>query len=555
MRTEPNRQEQEKLHNKKNRRILLWVLVLALLILLSSCGLMYHLGKRAQEQAEPNRQTIRVEEEQETETALSIYGIVSYTDGRPCAGHTMELHSNPRTTRTGSDGSFFFYDVERGDHTLTVLDADGREKASLNFNISEHEDKTLQYVNVSAENQRICFEVPVNTLLLDVDVELDETVHTLTIGSVTAGLTEGRVLTASGSVQAKDGEAVVFASGHYMLQDGTIVLANGGILFTEPSYLSPDAAGDTLPNGVTINENGVIQLPDETLIDRKQQQITLPNGIILNPDLTAKLPDDSMLNIPDYGDNAYLVREKDSGMVGSNGAGSKNIGIIREDSKQEHGTEHSQASDGPAENQNEDTENLTESSRPDTEDAATGFEIGSDSSSDGGNSSGDDSTSETTAPSEKTGTVEIGDRKTGKLWKQMATIDLFASQDGSQIYETLYPGIEGRYDFYIRNTMKEITYMTVTMEEEVNSENGGTLPLEYQILNGDGTVISGDWKDAAALKAFPVTLQPKENVNYSIRWRWPYETTAGQTADAYDTRLATSKDLTHRLRLVIHIEQ
>ena len=463
MRTEPNRQEQEKLHNKKNRRILLWVLDLALLILLSSCGLMYHLGKRAQEQAEPNCQTIRVEEEQETETVLSIYGIVSYTDGTPCAGHTIELHSTLQTTQTGADGSFFFYNVERGDHTLAVLDADGREKASLNFNISEHEDKTLQYVNVSAENQRIRFEIPVNTLLLNVDVELDETVHTLTIGGVTAGLTEGRVLTASGSVQAKDGEAVVFASGHYMLQDGTIVLANGGILFAEPSYLPPDAAGDTLPKGVTINENGVIQLPDETLIDRKQQQITLPNGIILNPDFTAKLPDDSMLNIPDYGDNAYLVREKDSRMVGNNGAGSKNIGIMREDSKQEHGTEYSQASDGPAENRDEDTEKLTESSRADTEDVATDFETGSDSSSDSGNSSGDNSTSETTAPSEESGTVEIGDRKTGKLWKQMAAIDLFASPDGSQIYEKLYPGIEGRYDFYIRNTMKEITYMTVSI--------------------------------------------------------------------------------------------
>lgn len=228
---------------------------------------------------------------------------------------------------------------------------------------------------------------------------------------------------------------------------------------------------------------------------------------------------------------------------------------MREDSKQEHGTEYSQASDGPAENQDEDTEKMTESSRADTEDVATDFETGSDSSSDSGNSSGDNSTSETTAPSEETGTVEIGDRKTGKLWKQMATIDLFASPDGSQIYEKLYPGIEGRYDFYIRNTMKEITYMTVTMEEETNSENGGTLPLEYQILNGEGTVISGDWKDATALKAFPVTLRPKENVNYSIRWRWPYETAAGQTADAYDTRLATSKDLIHRLRLVIHIEQ
>lgn len=89
---------------------------------------------------------------------------------------------------------------------------------------------------------------------------------------------------------------------------------------------------------------------------------------------------------------------------------------MREDSKQEHGTEYSQASDGPAENQDEDTEKMTESSRADTEDVATDFETGSDSSSDSGNSSGDNSTFETTASSEETGTVEIGDRKTGKLW-------------------------------------------------------------------------------------------------------------------------------------------
>ena len=155
--------------------------------------------------------------------------------------------------------------------------------------------------------------------------------------------------------------------------------------------------------------------------------------------------------------------------------------------------------------------------------------------------------------------MEIGDVKTGKLWKQTATIDLFTDLGGNQVYETLYPGIEGRYDFYIRNTMKSITYMTVTVEEEANSKNGGTLPLEYKILDETGKEISGDWKDAAQLKAFSVTLQPNQNVNYSIRWRWPYERndSAGnsQSADDYDTNLAVSADRNHKLKLVIHVEQ
>ena len=107
--------------------------------------------------------------------------------------------------------------------------------------------------------------------------------------------------------------------------------------------------------------------------------------------------------------------------------------------------------------------------------------------------------------------------------------------------------------------MKTVTYMTVTVEEENDSRNGGTLPLEYKILDENGKEISGNWKDATQLKAFSVTLQPDQNVNYSIRWRWPYERTdsAGnsQAADAYDTNLAISAERSHKLRLVIHIEQ
>ena len=97
---------------------------------------MYHLGMRAKDQAEPNKQTIKVEPEAETKTVLSIYGVVRYTDGTPCINHTVEMHSTPKTTQTGQDGSFFFYDVEYGDHQLSVLDRDGREKASVSLNIS-----------------------------------------------------------------------------------------------------------------------------------------------------------------------------------------------------------------------------------------------------------------------------------------------------------------------------------------------------------------------------------------------------------------------------------
>lgn len=601
-------------HKNRSRRIVLWLSILLVLILLSSCGLMYHLGKRAKDQAEPNKQTIRVQPEDEAQTVLSIYGVVRYADGTPCSNHTLELHSSPKTAQTGEDGSFFFYEVEQGDHRLTVLDADGNEKASMNFRISEHADKTLQYVKVTDRGQQFHFEIPVNTMLLDVNLDLDEQGQTLSLNTerVTAALTEGRVLTSQASVQVRDGEAAVFASGHYMLQDGTIYLANGGILFQDQGYLPPDAEPGELPDGVTVDSDGILHLEDQTRIDRSTGQITLPNGIVLHPDQTVRMPDDSILEIPEYGDNAYLIRENGSDLIGNGSAGSRNVGIVSGDAEsgnaqnresgieQEHfenqmetGTEARNTGNGnKAGNTNgmgdpNRTENTGSSeSTSETENAnnaggtgapenpngtgstgGSGTSGGSSGSGSSGGSSGNGNSgdsdnsgnSETTAPAEEPGSVEIGDRKTGKLWKQMAIIDLFTDLSGKQTYEILYPGIEGQYDFYIRNTMKTVTYMTVMVEEEANSSNGGALPLEYKILNEKGDVISGDWKNAAQLKEFSVTLKPEENVNYSIRWRWPYEkadsTGSVQASDDYDTKLGTSADLSHKLKLVIHVEQ
>lgn len=590
MKPEYNRHQfQHSKSQRTRRRIMLLALILLLLIFIFSCSLMYHLGKRAKDQAEPNQQTIKVEPEAETETALSVYGVVRYTNGMPCSNHIVELHSTPKTAQTGEDGSFFFYDVEQGDHTLYVKDASGQEKASMSLNISEHQDKGIQHVKVSELDQQIRFEIPVNTILLDMDLEVDEQNQTVLLDAdgVSAALTEGRVLTPSGSVQVKENEAVAFASGHYMLPDGTIVLNNGGILLPQQTYLPPNAAGEDLPDGIQMDADGILHLTDGTQIDRSSLQITFSNGMVIQPGFTVKMPDGSILDIPDFEDNAYLIREKNSGLIGTGTAGSRNVGIVNE--MQEHGNAgqeaNQQTGSGADEEQNasgrngsaEDTNNQ-ENSTASTQTANASETAGENSAAGNTNANGNTGNSGTaggsggsgdsgnsgsgtnpTRPAEEPETVEIGDVKTGKLWKQMASIDLFSDLKGEQAYEKLYPGIEGQYNFYIRNTMKEATYMTVAMEEEADGTNGGSIPLEYKILDGSGSVISGDWKSAAELKEFPVTLQPKQNVNYSIRWRWPYEGTdstgTGQAADAYDTKLGTSANLNHKLKLVIHIEQ
>lgn len=100
------------------------------------------------------------------------------------------------------------------------------------------------------------------------------------------------------------------ASGHYMLPDGTIVLSNGGILLPQQTYLSPNAAGEDLPDGIQMDADGILHLTDGTQIDRSSLQITFPNGMVIQPGFTVKMPDGSILDIPDFGDNAYLIREK-----------------------------------------------------------------------------------------------------------------------------------------------------------------------------------------------------------------------------------------------------
>ena len=590
MKKQEKQDQQNEFYKDDRHHLFLWVIVLLLLLCLSSCGLMYHLGKRAKERAEPNRQTIQVEPEVETRTTLSIYGVARYTDGTPCSNHTVRLHSTPKTTVTGADGSFFFYDVEHGVHTLSVLDQKGNEKATMNLQISEHNDKSLQYVKISQRDQHVHFEIPVNTILLNLNLEMDEQNHELNLAAdgVTAALSEGRVLTSSGSVQAKENEAVVFAAGHVMLSDGTVFLADGEILFPDQRYLPKNAGSVLLPAGVT-GENGFVRLADGTGIDQNDHRVTLPNGIVIHPNHTVEFPDGSILEIPDYGGNAYLVRKRDSGLIGNGMAGSRNVGVVSEEGQKKTDKRNIQEAAMDFERaENPDTSGITggsgssggsgNSSGSESSDGTESSSVpessgnpesssvpvsssGSGGSGGSGSSSGSESSdnSGSAKPTEAPGPVEIGDVKTGKLWKQMATIDLFTDLDGKQVYEVLFPGIEGRYDFYICNTMKTVTYMTVTVEEENDSRNGGTLPLEYKILDENGKEISGNWKDATQLKAFSVTLQPDQNVNYSIRWRWPYERTdsAGnsQDADAYDTNLAISAERSHKLRLVIHIEQ
>lgn len=56
----------------------------------------------------------------EQQTSYAVRGEVSDSNGDPVEGATVHLHSTPRTTTTGSNGSYTFRNVTPGDHTLYV---------------------------------------------------------------------------------------------------------------------------------------------------------------------------------------------------------------------------------------------------------------------------------------------------------------------------------------------------------------------------------------------------------------------------------------------------
>lgn len=66
---------------------------------------------------------------------IDLRGRVIYTDKTPYMDGLVEFRSTPRYTRTDDGGYFFFLDVEEGEHTISVLDEEGRVLATCRINI------------------------------------------------------------------------------------------------------------------------------------------------------------------------------------------------------------------------------------------------------------------------------------------------------------------------------------------------------------------------------------------------------------------------------------
>lgn len=124
-------------------------------------GKLYHFFSAQEEVAVP------------VEQRIDLKGRVLYTDGTPFVHGLIEFRSDPRYTRTDSQGYFLFVDVDEGSHTISVLDEAGNVLASCKVEIERAagiENAEL----VRLPDGTYVFQVAVHVQVLEIVIHLQK---------------------------------------------------------------------------------------------------------------------------------------------------------------------------------------------------------------------------------------------------------------------------------------------------------------------------------------------------------------------------------------------
>ena len=580
----------------RRRKFLFIILLLVVLVVITDVIFLALLGKRAAMNTGEIVDTIVLDPEQDEELPLSVCGRLVDTKGNAIPDYEVRLHSDPMSDVTGSGGDFFFSPVEYGDHTLTIVNADGEEQVLAELTVRE--DATLktgdQMFSVD-EDGRWVFAIPEYTLVLEVDLELDVETNTLRVipESVSALRANSCMDTYYGSAEADAENALLSPHGSVLLPDGTIHLHDGSVILFNGMQIDTDGAvsyrglaknesdlpdgyriaGDVLylpdgtvlnlksgktilTDGTSIDDQGQVTMPDGTVIDNKNATVTLPDGTVISSGDTVTTPGGYVITIPKKGHGYIVDNKKDS----SNPSRPISGGSINHEKKPgENGTQDVK------DNDTEDTDISTGNGGHSTGSAgSTGNQNGGSSGTDRkpgtGGSTSDTTTSTPSDSNNDSGTnvtpavpsAGIYDSATNQNWTQISTIDLFKKA------EKLAPGSEGVYRFYVKNGVDASLRYKMSISEENHA--AGAIPLEYRLKDGDGNYVAGsadNWLQADALEAVWVNLGKTGIVQYTLEWRWPYESGTGETLaenDAADTALGMTDALEHRIHVTIYAE-
>lgn len=533
---------------QKERRPLLALLLLLVLITTSVVG--FILGRSAG--PEPLGQiidTILLSPEDPAGTrpksSFHLTGRVFYSDGTPAAGRVLELHSDPMTTVSDSQGGFLFPNAPEGTHTILVRGNDGSVAAQREIEILR--DSAAEAVQVDLrEDGAYVIELAVDVRVLEIAIELEgETLH-ISPERVTYATRDGLVVTEAGSASIQDG-AVVSPGGNVYLSDGTIVLP--GAAAEDPTYIiRPDDSVVTdqavSTEGAEVAADGTVTLPDGTEIQPGGQIVTPDNeehdpgagGAIVGGGTVTPIGDGSPeISEPPTGGNPPPIGGTDS-PTGDGSAGG--------DGSSDGGGDSSGGASGGGGGGDSGGGDSGGGGGGDSGGGGGGDSGGGDSGGGGGSSGGDTPSS---------GSLSVyGEAQNGDYvqWTQNSTIDLFFNRAGGA-QEKIAPGSSGYYQFRLENTRASRLHIRVAL-----AEGGLHLPLAFTLtpLDAEGKKLSGQAVSGSLSANGGLVLETDiagdDSAIYRLDWEWPLEGN-----DAVDTKAGTAEHLVYLLSMTIRAEE
>lgn len=562
---EPISQEEKKKNRKKWLLILLLVLLIATCV--TSCMVGYLVGRKSMPpvggevvdvialippETEPAQEEPADEKTEAKEGVVSVSGVVRYTDGTPLAEQTLEFHSEPRVTETDKHGYFFYHMVELGEHTLYLLDDDGRKIAQIELELDTDE---LGMAVVRTKSGDYTLDFHEDTLMLEVEIEVDRK----ELDKVRASKEEPRanMELVMGGAFLPDGSYFLFDEsgkmqidrvaiggilktrlGNWLFSDGTAFMPNDYVLLNDQTLIRPFGyvtfpsgdvrkAGSVIrrpggaaitPCGTILTEGGYVIFPatgvvhpdfdvtlrDGTTIDGETMETTLASGVVVDPgQKKVTLPDGTVITLEG---NQVILPDGSVIILGKDELTLPNGTIIRPKEQEiilpngaivDLGDNKVILPDGTVIDPVEGTV-----TPPASEDDEVLY-----------------------GP----GLVTISSE--GKNWNQFTYVNLFAKID------LVYPGMEGSYKFKITNTRD----LPVEFSVRFKDFHETPIPFTYWVTDS-----SGEW-----ISLSEQILGAHSSEEYVLHWVWPFE----RGFDEYDTMLGNSDQLIHPVSIRVHAEE
>ncbi len=472
----------ENKENENRRRVMPIISLLVTVLAITSCFMWYLIKEHSVK--EVGNIVINLDP-YKNRIPLSLYAVVVDESGNAVADHEVELENESKEViTTKSAGDLFFFDISNGKQTMILYGKNNEILASVTVNIVFSNDVSkYQY-----DKETNTFTVSKDVALLELKLVLDG--DKLIIQEPISVVTNNSKWLYGDDVIYSMNSTIVSALNNVILQEGSIVIPNFGIILNDGRYLAGE--GILYSNGTRINLLD-FDVSKTTIQKISDTHFILENGAIV------KFIDGSMHVYTTDGSETIFFKHvilKDGTIIKPNGE------II--------------------------------DSNGNTHQNSNGLVVG-----DGFVKPATDIEDETNDVKQWYDLLVYDDEV---RWTSATKIDLFGSVDG-----VIAPGDYGSYSFVVENNSDFDVEYTLALQEQALLNNGGKLPLLYRVRQGINYLGSDEYVDADTIKDIVVLLPKNSSRQYVLEWQWPFEGN-----DEYDTSLAMADNLTHMIQITIH---